>query len=337
MGLSVHPPSIHSYSHLATAISGEPLGRFWSYLVQGCPSCVDELFRILTSPTRYQDIGVNIILQACSASIQRGIKAKSNILMAEIRIFCNFCVQSEWKIVRQWHQLICIIIHITWSRNVKLYETSKVNFLSFQLIFIKFSLLFWKLLLFFSPEIKLNLFWFSPFKGQYAAQGVELLTIIIMNTNLLDNSMGLPSWDTNSHAQRTATFVKIFTNKYAALPKRTTGTKLFASSVESPKFMGNVAYLVKASTKFFFLPWYNQVIISVIDSCCNFAAAKWGGGGQWGSRPFKNAKKKEERIIGNSGVSGKEISIYILVSWYSESNKATTYLATLRSSFVLPY
>ena len=43
---------------------------------------------------------------------------RSNILMAEIWNFCHFCVQIEWKIMRRWHQLIHLHIHIDWSRNV---------------------------------------------------------------------------------------------------------------------------------------------------------------------------------------------------------------------------
>ena len=44
---------------------------------------------------------------------------KSNVLIAEIWIFCHFCVQNEWKIVRRWHhQLAHLHIHTDWSRNV---------------------------------------------------------------------------------------------------------------------------------------------------------------------------------------------------------------------------
>ena len=58
-----------------------------------------------------------------SASIQRGIKASLNILIAEIWNFCHFCVQNEWnncEAMTSSPHSFGGYIHIDWSRNVSL-------------------------------------------------------------------------------------------------------------------------------------------------------------------------------------------------------------------------
>ena len=93
---------------------------------------------------------------------------KSNILIAEIRN-CHFCVQNEWKTVRQWHHQLthsfAYSYRLVKKCFLKICKTSKChNFLIFQLIFIKFSLFVQSCLLF-SSEIKLYLFRTSPLNG----------------------------------------------------------------------------------------------------------------------------------------------------------------------------
>ena len=64
---------------------------------------------------------------------------KSNILIAEIWNFCNFCAQNEWEIVRQWHhQLAHLHIHTNWSRNVS-WKCAKLQSVITFLFFNRFS------------------------------------------------------------------------------------------------------------------------------------------------------------------------------------------------------
>ena len=73
------------------------------HLGETCGKCIGIFWLMLTLCVEKMHIGVN----------------KSNIFVAEIsNIFVYFCVQNEWKIVRRWHQLTHLHIHIDWSRNV---------------------------------------------------------------------------------------------------------------------------------------------------------------------------------------------------------------------------
>ena len=67
-----------------------------------------------------------------------GNKGKSNILIAEIWNFCHFFVQNEWKIVRRWHQLTHLHIHIDWSRIVS-WKFAKLQSVITSLLFNRFS------------------------------------------------------------------------------------------------------------------------------------------------------------------------------------------------------
>ena len=82
----------------------------------------------------YQDILVLTLFCIYSESNS----GKSNILIAEIWNFCHFCVQNEWKIVRQWHQLTHLYIHIDWSRNVS-WKFAKLQSVITSLFFNQFS------------------------------------------------------------------------------------------------------------------------------------------------------------------------------------------------------
>ena len=91
---------------------------------------------------------------------------KSNVLLAEIWIFCHFCIQSKWKIVRRWHQQLAHLhIHSDWSRTVSWKFAKFHNFLIFQPIFIRFSL-FCSEKFTLSSNIKLNLFRISPLRPE---------------------------------------------------------------------------------------------------------------------------------------------------------------------------
>ena len=85
--------------------------------------------------------------------------------LGKILKFSKFYVQNIWQIVRWWHHQLT---HFAYSYRlvkkcfVKICETSKChNFLIFQPIFIRFSLLCLKIFTL-SSEIKLNLLWSSP-------------------------------------------------------------------------------------------------------------------------------------------------------------------------------
>ena len=85
--------------------------------------------------------------------------------LGKILKFAKFYVQNIWQVVRWWHhQLTHLHIHIDWSRNV-LWKFAKLqsdihNFLIFQPIFIRFSLLCLEIFTL-SSEIKINLLWSS--------------------------------------------------------------------------------------------------------------------------------------------------------------------------------
>ena len=96
----------------------------------------------------YQDI---LRLTLFCIYLERNL-GKSNILIAKIWIFCHFCVQNEWKIVRRWHHhLTHLHIHIDWSRNVS-WKFAKLQSVITSLFFNRFSSGYycyvWKFLLF---------------------------------------------------------------------------------------------------------------------------------------------------------------------------------------------
>ena len=91
---------------------------------------------------------------------------KSNVLLAEIWNFCNFCIQLEVN-GKLWgddiiNSLICIFIRLVKNCFLKICEISKFhNFLIFQPIFIRFSLFCLENFTL-SSKIKLNLFRITP-------------------------------------------------------------------------------------------------------------------------------------------------------------------------------
>ena len=94
--------------------------------------------------------------------------------LGKILTFSKFYVQNIWQVVRWWHhQLTHLHIHIDWSRNV-LWKFAKIqsvhNFLIFQPIFIRFSLLCLEIFTL-SSEIKLNLLWSSSLTPLYCIHG----------------------------------------------------------------------------------------------------------------------------------------------------------------------
>ena len=98
-----------------------------------------------------------------------------NMQMSELMMSLPHNFPFIWQVVRRWHHQLTHLYSIYSYRcfqkcSVQICKTSKVNFLIFQPIFIKFSLFFLKFFTL-SSEIKLKLFRISPLSFEYVRCG----------------------------------------------------------------------------------------------------------------------------------------------------------------------